>query len=233
MHFTRGCDRNRHIARQQENCNLYQIEILMRHGFLLILLLVFIGVHEAAATPITSPAPYNSSGFKVGAYGYRYNLVSAGWGMSYRGNQNFYHQFAIEYAKFYSGCLYRSFKGYGVNYTMFANGNYSLGIKYYEAFKRYAGHTLIPYLGVSPSWFHMEGSDGINIKPLLGMKISPIYGGAVGLDLDLAYGYEIPVIAARTFTAGRHDLSATISLSINVNDIYCLFHKEDRVDVKF
>lgn len=198
----------------------------MRLRFLLILLLSFFFTCEAACTPVAANQTY-------GAYGFHYKQVSAGWGMSYREDGDFYHQFVVEYAKYYSGCLNRSFKGYGASATFFGDSNYAFGVKYYKALRRYSGHMLMPYLGVSPSLFRFESGNGVNVKPLLGLKFSPLYGGAVGLDMDLWYGYEVPVIAQRAFTAGRHDFSATLSVSVNIEQFLNLFSEERNVTEKF
>jgi hypothetical protein len=170
---------------------------------------------------------------KIAAYGYSYTTVSAGWGASYRAGDNYYYQLVIDFSKYRATCLYRTFKGYGAQLTLFNHGDFSVGVKYYSAVRRFSGHTLIPYWGVSPSCFVFEQGTGINCKPLVGIKFSPLHFTVFQVDLDVSYGYDIPFVQPAAFTAGRHDLSATISLGINLHALKNLLQKDQEEKVKF
>ena len=163
------------------------------------------------------------------AYGISYNTLSAGWGISYRVDDNYYHQYVIDLTKYRSTCLYRTFKGYGAQLTFFRNGQYSFGLKYYTTIRRFSGHTLIPYVGISPSCFVFKGGTGVNCKPFVGVSWNPFYHLLSGVDINFncAYGYDIPFIHAKDFTAGRHDLSATVSIGIKTYAIAGLFRKNE------
>jgi hypothetical protein len=190
----------------------------MRYFIFLFASIVF--THVAVASPIPQ------AGTRA-AYGSHYLQVAGCWGMSYRLNGEYYHQVALERTFYKTTCTQRSFTGYGVNATFFGNGNYSFGAKYYKAIMRLSSHMLNPYWGIAPSWFTFEGASGINVKPLLGFKFSPLYGDAVSLDVDLFYGYDIPVIHEREFTPGRHDFTALLSLTFNINRITYLLSRSD------
>lgn len=186
-----------------------------------IALLVLFACHELAfADPVDSRK-------LMGAYGQRYSQVSACWGVSYRLNNEYYNQFALERSFYRTTCTNRSFTGYGVNATFFGDGNYSFGVKYFRAGWPWRGHSLNTYWAIAPSWFSFEGASGFNMKPIVGFKFSPLYGDAVSVDLDVFYGYDIPVIHEREFTVGRHDFSALLSLTFNIDRIaYLLFRSE-------
>lgn len=198
----------------------------MKHLLVLFLLLAILRAQRVSC----APHPLRTSA----AYGYSYSNFTAGWGASYRVNDNFYHQFSIDYTRYKSSCLYRRFNGYGAQLTSFNNRQYSFGLRYYSAIRRFYAHNFIPYWGIAPSFFRFKNGSGFNCKPVIGIKFSPIYETGFNLDFDLTYGYDVPFLHANAFTAGRHDLSATVSLGIDLNNLTGLFKKDERrIDAKF
>ena len=167
---------------------------------------------------------------EAGAYGMRSDKLALYWGQSYRINDRFYHTFDISYGHYWSSCTSAGLKGFGLRFDYLQNNNYALGIRYFRSIRNYFSHELIPYWEISPQFFQCNNKPGLNLKPGIGLWFNPFYGSAVGVSLKVSYGYDIPIAGAKQFTAGRHDFSACIALSIRLNGVRSWFRR--RTDEK-
>lgn len=150
------------------------------------------------------------------------NDVSLYWGATYRFDKKFYHSFDLAYEKYHSSCTRASFKAYALRLDNFNNSNYAISVKYSKSFVRRPELLATPYFGFSPVVFSMNKHIGLNMKPELGIRfnsgdfsrLQPI-----GISINVAYGYDIPIIEEKAFTPGRHDISAKVALTFNLHDI--------------
>lgn len=166
--------------------------------------------------------------------GFQKNELVIGWGPSYRIQDNFYHHFEIAHESYETGCTHTKIVGLGVRADLFNDDNYSIALKYYHTTRKLSEHTLLPYWGISPVYFNCNNVSGLNLKPEFGLRFIPIDWTFIGFSLNVSYGYQIPIIAELDYSPGRHDISATVGFTIDINRIRRpFFVKGEKVDAVF
>ncbi|MCC6817406.1 MAG: hypothetical protein IT245_00745 [Bacteroidia bacterium] len=157
-----------------------------------------------------------------GVYSVRAKHISLYWGQSYRLNQDFYSLFDVSFENFRSNCTSASFKGYGIRLDHFNKDNYALSVRYFKSLVHRPDLLMTPYWGISPVAFSMMESFGLNLKPELGLRFNSApfsRHSTLSVSLNIAYGYDIPILSENQFLPNRHDFSAKLALSINIYNI--------------
>lgn len=166
--------------------------------------------------------------------GFQKNELVIGWGPSYRISDNIYHHFEIAYESYETGCMHTKIVGVSARVDLLGASDYSVALKYYHTTRKLSEHVLLPYWGISPVYFNCDNVSGLNLKPEIGLRFIPIDWTFIGFSLNVSYGYQIPVIAEHDYSPGRHDISATVGFTIDINRIRRpFFVKGEKVDAVF